>query len=351
MKKILTPITGLLFAALSAFSQSQTIDNFESGNLGQWTLVSGAAGANSAEVFSGNFALEMSESSTFLLHNTFNGGPGRYRVNFLCEGAGAAFQFYFQYQDAGNYYGVMCSPETSQLNLVKVVSGVEETLSSAPAALFTGQWHELVVERGCDDQLVVLLDGAEEIAVSDAAVQAAGAVALGAVEEMVYADELRFDAFQPEVQIVGETAFCIDPAVLEASGAFAQYEWSTGSKSNRVEIPEPGIVWLEVTDQNGCTARDTVEVLSLCPTQFYAPNIFSPNYDGVNDEFRIYPRSQPLRFELSVFNRWGELVFRTEQADEGWDGVYKGAPAPADIYIWLADMDGFTLTGTLNLLR
>jgi gliding motility-associated-like protein len=272
-------------------------------------------------------------------------------VNFLCEGPGAAFHFYFQYQDAGNYYGLTCSPETSQMTLVAVAGGVEEILSAAPAALFAGQWHELTVERGCDDQIAILLDGEEEIAVSDAALLASGSVALGAAEEMVYADELRFDAFQPQVQIQGETAFCIDPAVLEASGAFAQYEWSTGSKSNRVEILEPGIVWLEVTDQNGCTARDTVEVLSLCPTQFYAPNIFSPNYDGVNDEFRIYPRSQPLRFELSVFNRWGELVFRADQADMGWDGMYKGTPAPADVYIWLADMDGFTLTGTLNLLR
>lgn len=354
MKKILIPVTVLLCTVFHVFSQTQSIDNFESGALGQWNLMTGTAAASGVEVFSGSFSLEMSQSPTLLLHKTFQGGAGRYQVSFLCEGPGAGFRFLFQYQNDANYYLVSCQPQNTNspiLRLDKVVDGVGQTLSETSPSFSTGEWHELAVERQCDGEIVVLIDGVEEIAIQDASFQAAGSVGLGAAAEMVYADDLRFEAFRPKVKILGDTAFCVEPVILEASGVFAEYQWSTGSKSNQVSVEEQGVLWLEVTDQNGCKARDSVQVLSFCPTRFFAPNIFSPNFDGVNDEFRIFTKSEPQRFELHVFNRWGVLVFQSQDAGMGWDGTIQGALAPADTYLWIADLDGFTLTGSLLLMR
>lgn len=65
------------------------------------------------------------------------------------------------------------------------------------------------------------------------------------------------------------------------------------------------------------------------------PTAFSPNSDGVNDQFGLlYLRDDYVFFKLQVFNRWGELVFRSENAQEKWNGIYKGKAAPLGVYIF-----------------
>ena len=64
------------------------------------------------------------------------------------------------------------------------------------------------------------------------------------------------------------------------------------------------------------------------------PNAFSPNGDGVNDVFRAVTDCE-LSFSMQVYNKWGTVVFSSENIQEGWDGTYQGQPAPAGKYSYI----------------
>lgn len=87
----------------------------------------------------------------------------------------------------------------------------------------------------------------------------------------------------------------------------------------------------------------------------YVPTAFSPNRDGSNDVFKIYG-SLISEIELDVFNQWGELVFKSTDLTNGWDGSYKAQLQPAGVYIYSAKIKmllGNTVfkKGVINLIR
>ena len=102
----------------------------------------------------------------------------------------------------------------------------------------------------------------------------------------------------------------------------------------------------KVTAKNpgGCTSVDFVNVFVLCDgTNFFIPNTFSPNGDGVNDKF--FPRGTGLFTikQLRIFNRWGEEVFarysfKANQDANGWDGTKNGQPMAIDAYVYMIEI-------------
>ena len=93
------------------------------------------------------------------------------------------------------------------------------------------------------------------------------------------------------------------------------------------------------------------------------PTAFSPNGDGLNDEFKIdgaylhnATLTTQLRFEMNIYNRWGQKVFESFDYKKGWDGKFNGDIAPAGSYIYKVraiGLDGklFVREGTVELLR
>ncbi|HEY8401308.1 MAG TPA: gliding motility-associated C-terminal domain-containing protein, partial [Cytophagaceae bacterium] len=80
---------------------------------------------------------------------------------------------------------------------------------------------------------------------------------------------------------------------------------------------------------NEVSYSNTVEV--TFEPEIYIPTVFTPNGDGTNDVFRI--KGKYFKdFKLTIFNRWGEVIFYTDKLDTGWDGIVDGTPAPADAY-------------------
>jgi gliding motility-associated-like protein len=73
------------------------------------------------------------------------------------------------------------------------------------------------------------------------------------------------------------------------------------------------------------------------------PNTFTPNGDGINDQFRPNPDANPSSYQLLVYNRWGALVFQSQSANNGWDGRFNGKPAPLGVYYYIAT---FAMPGT-----
>lgn len=69
------------------------------------------------------------------------------------------------------------------------------------------------------------------------------------------------------------------------------------------------------------------------PLKLYIPNAFTPNSDGLNDVFGAAGKGI-VEYNLQVFDRWGELVFETNDLEKGWDGKYKGEMSEAGTYVY-----------------
>lgn len=91
------------------------------------------------------------------------------------------------------------------------------------------------------------------------------------------------------------------------------------------------IYYALVANAYGCKRIDSVEV-RVTPS-LYIPNSFTPNGDLVNDIFRpVF--SGYTEIELLIFDRWGELIFRTDELNGGWDGTRKNVNCPMDVYVY-----------------
>jgi len=129
------------------------------------------------------------------------------------------------------------------------------------------------------------------------------------------------------------------------------YSWSPAANLDCPTCPDPVATLIlstqyvvTATDTNSCIATDSVFIKTVCTTDnIFMPNTFSPNGDGVNDVF--YPRGKSLYNvqSLTIFNRWGQMVFQRRDfpanaRDMGWDGNFNGHPAPSDAYVYIVEV-------------
>lgn len=92
---------------------------------------------------------------------------------------------------------------------------------------------------------------------------------------------------------------------------------------------------MQVTTSAGCTAVDSVQIMVFKDAAVYVPNAFTPNGDGRNDIFMPrYVGIKKLHY-FSVFNRWGGLVFTTNDLGRGWNGTEKNSQQGVGTYVWI----------------
>lgn len=144
----------------------------------------------------------------------------------------------------------------------------------------------------------------------------------------------------PEISIVPSGDLC-DPAsiTLSASAEYPVYLWQDGSTNGSIIVNAFGSYWLLVTDATNCRNSDTI-TLEPCEEEnkVFIPNAFTPNGDFNNDIFRVIFTNpdQVGRFNMTVYNKWGNLVFESNRAAIGWNGYLKsGAPAEGDMYTYV----------------
>ncbi|MBL0355847.1 MAG: gliding motility-associated C-terminal domain-containing protein [Chitinophagaceae bacterium] len=132
------------------------------------------------------------------------------------------------------------------------------------------------------------------------------------------------------------------PHQLYASGG-VNYAWLQQNLLNDASIANPlAIIYadsvfftVKVTDAFGCAGYDTVRVRTYNGITYYVPNAFSPDGDGINDVFRPIPVGIKSTVFFRIFNRYGQLMFETNQWMKGWDGNYKGRQQPIGNYVWV----------------
>ena len=92
------------------------------------------------------------------------------------------------------------------------------------------------------------------------------------------------------------------------------------------------------------------------PYALYAPNAFSPDSDGINDFFKISGQGI-LDFQIEIYNRWGQMVYKSDDLSKGWNGTFKGKNLPTGSYVYkiktIQNGNGEELvkTGTVALIR
>jgi gliding motility-associated-like protein len=174
----------------------------------------------------------------------------------------------------------------------------------------------------------------------------------------MYIDAVSVIALPPLV--LEDESLCNGPVVLDASAPGASYAWSTGETTASIEVNAEGEIAVERTF-GACVQTASVTILE-CDTVvdiddpsdtlidpvdepdeevdtdgllFFAPNAFTPNGDGVND---VYGVIGPLTefFHLQIYNRWGQVVFESDNIFQRWTGNHSGGGhfVPDGIYIY-----------------
>ncbi|MCZ4695857.1 hypothetical protein DWB61_14515 [Ancylomarina euxinus] len=145
---------------------------------------------------------------------------------------------------------------------------------------------------------------------------------------------------QPGIVIFEGQTITLDPELNPDYGPYV-YDWSDGSVLPQLIVSESGVYKLKVEDNIGCIAIDTVMV-EVKPIGIESPNAFTPLSKNENDRFYLKDINVTEKFEMYIYNRWGELMYQTKEAGyaNGWDGTYNGEDCPVGAYVWVLMLDG-----------
>lgn len=184
--------------------------------------------------------------------------------------------------------------------------------------------------------------------------------------DSVFVDVLQ--SLQPNLPT--DTTICEDVIlVLNAYQPTAEtYLW-TGESAfyNQNDITDTtflityaGTYSVEMTNQCGGLTQYIEVTKENCTCTPYIPNGFTPNADGRNDEFQVYANCEIQEFRMEIYDRWGSLLFASDNPSNGWDGITNGREASSGVYVYLieytsADQNGNAITsvksGSVTLIR
>ncbi len=137
----------------------------------------------------------------------------------------------------------------------------------------------------------------------------------------------------PYFSLGNDTIVCDQhPIVIGVEQDFdASFLWSNGHTSNYLNISTPGEYILS-KERGTCSFSDTITIgAGFC--DWWIPNAFSPDISGINEQFK--PVGVPFsQYELIVYDRWGEIIFFSNDWSKGWDGTYQNVKVPMGIYIY-----------------
>ncbi len=188
-----------------------------------------------------------------------------------------------------------------------------------------------------------LLEGSYQVSIQDSngCIEVVeSAITAPDIPEIYFIDEYRID--------LGDS---IQMRPFLNNTSVAEIIWTNPATLSCSDCLKPMAGPLETTDyqltiisDDGCQTTEMVRVHVVNKMRVYVPNVFSPNHDGVNDEFLIFAANEVASvLYFRVFNRWGSMVF--EQKDFapntpslGWDGTYKGETLDPATFVWTAEI-------------
>lgn len=140
----------------------------------------------------------------------------------------------------------------------------------------------------------------------------------------------------PTINLGQDHTMCNGETItLQAFIPNSTYLWQDGSSTPTFSVTIEGNYWVTVSNNCGVTA-DTINIIvKECDVILEMPNIFTANNDGINDVFYPVKMVGITQFELSIYNRWGQRLFETEDLKTGWKGDFNGTLCPSGTYYWI----------------
>ncbi|NJL77265.1 MAG: gliding motility-associated C-terminal domain-containing protein [Saprospiraceae bacterium] len=155
-------------------------------------------------------------------------------------------------------------------------------------------------------------------------------------------DSIFVEIIEMQEQVLPQdTTLCIGQTLILTipNENFDDILWNDQIHSNSFDVKESGRYQLTLV-KDGCVQTGTFNVrFEDCENQLKTPNLFSPNGDNQNDKFRVLSLAEVAiaSFEIKIYNRWGDLVFQSNDINDGWDGTKHGdgiTALPSDVYVY-----------------
>jgi gliding motility-associated-like protein len=151
------------------------------------------------------------------------------------------------------------------------------------------------------------------------------------------------------------------PLKLNATGN-GNFTWSPSTGLDNPAINNPVATLsddqeyvLTVVTPEGCIATDSLKIEVFKNSAVFVPTAFTPNGDGINDIFKpVYSGITKVHY-FYIYNRWGNLVFKTNSPSQGWDGRFGSIISSSGTYVWILKAEDlaakvYTLKGTVTLI-
>jgi gliding motility-associated-like protein len=149
--------------------------------------------------------------------------------------------------------------------------------------------------------------------------------------------------------------------IVAVQGGTPPYTYSipgyVSQQDSVLDLLDGGHYLYRVTDRLNCEVEGETDIIKdWRDCAVFMPNAFSPNGDGLNDIFRARVQDDITDFRMSIFGRWGELVYQSSNTDNGWDGKLKGVSVTGGSYVWVvtytdSKQQAIKQQGTLLLMR
>lgn len=243
---------------------------------------------------------------------------------------------------------------TSSINInnsgiYSVLTTLEQCLGSDTVVVFFSEFP--VIELGndtsiCEDQSVVLqAESAENyfwsndsitpsIIASNSGVywvQASNGVCI--TTDTITINSIAY----PNIELGSDTTICFGNSLTLNPGFAETYSWSDSSSFPSIVVSSEGLYGLQASNAN-CVTTDSIKVAFVnCDCEFIVeiPNSFTPNNDGFNDSFRPKKLDCISNATMTIFNRWGNEIFFTNDVQTGWDGTSNNRNSPDGTYYWI----------------
>ncbi|MDW3652124.1 MAG: gliding motility-associated C-terminal domain-containing protein [Bacteroidia bacterium] len=139
----------------------------------------------------------------------------------------------------------------------------------------------------------------------------------------------------PSIELGNDSLLCEgEKLLLNAGDKPYSFLWQDGSMDSSFLVRDPGMY--QVAASNSCgTIEDRVEIgYENCNCPVFFPSAFTPNQDGYNDLFTGVSDCPFDSYELKIFNRWGGLIFESNDPQKSWDGNFRGKPVQRGVYVY-----------------
>lgn len=147
-------------------------------------------------------------------------------------------------------------------------------------------------------------------------------------------------------ELPNDTSLCPgDEIELQVSHDWESVVWYDGDTSHNKTVVAPSKHILTIVSSSGCEITDTITISGECITELSFPNIFTPNQDGSNDQFRPIEIAGIAKWDLQIYNRWGNEVFHSNNVNLFWDGTNNGKEcAEGQYYYTIVYEDAYSNT-------